>query len=304
MTTYLTSSFTNLVPGGSALATDVYAAVDTTDLTQSNAGSLKKYTISQLQTSIINSFTGSNLQTAYASTVGNLNAFYLNGTSGVGATLTNSGALATFQTDGVTPPVESIILVQNQTSTLENGIYILTNPGSGVVPWVLTRNTNFDGSADGKITQGDFIGVLFGTDNALSWWFLTSNSNPIVGTDPITFQRQTNIANDNWVVQTTASVTMAINTGYTSSAGAILVSFALPLFAPVGSWVEINGEGSGLFRVTQAAGQIIHSGSISTTLGVTGELDSLITYTSVKLRCIVADTTWELVSYNGSYALL
>ena len=82
--------------------------------------------------------TGLTVQPAcYAATTGNLTATYLNGASGIGATLTNSGALAQFTTDGQTPPTNARILVWEQSSTLQNGIYTLTNQGSGAVAWIL-----------------------------------------------------------------------------------------------------------------------------------------------------------------------
>lgn len=124
------------------------------------------------------------LGSMYAATTANLDATYNNGAAGVGATLTNAGALAAFSTDGQNPPQNSIILVKNQTAPAQNGIYTLTTVGSGAAAWVLTRATNFDSSD--TIKAGSFVVVLNGTTLAGTGWFETEVVN-VVGTDPIRF---------------------------------------------------------------------------------------------------------------------
>lgn len=121
---------------------------------------------------------------AYAATIGALTATYANGAAGVGATLTNSGALAAFSTDSVSPPINSRILVKNQASTLQNGMYALTTVGSGAVAWVLTRTADFDTPAE--IQPGSTFIVLNGTTLTGSAWVEVSTVTA-VGTDPITF---------------------------------------------------------------------------------------------------------------------
>lgn len=105
---------------------------------------------------------------------------------------------------------------------------------------------------------------------------------------------------DNWVDQTTASVTMAVNTGYTSDAGATLVTFTLPPTSAIGDWVEINGKGSGLWIIAQAAGQEIFASPTNTTLGVGGSLASVNAKDCVRLRCITANTLWDVVSQQSA----
>lgn len=73
-----------------------------------------------------------------------LSSTYANGTSGVGATLTNNGAQAQFTTDGLTYTNGQIVLVKDQSNPKENGIYEVTDQGSGSTNWVLTRATYFD----------------------------------------------------------------------------------------------------------------------------------------------------------------
>lgn len=100
----------------------------------------------------------------------------------------------------------------------------------------------------------------------------------------------------NWVDQASNSVTMTINTGYTTDNGASLVTYTLPASAILGSWIEINGLSSGGWSIAQAAGQLIHDGNQVTTTGVGGSLSSTNQYDCVRLRCVVANTTWTVVS--------
>lgn len=125
-------------------------------------------------------------EVCYAATTVNLTAIYNNGALGIGATLTNNGTLVAFTVDGQNPSVNARILVKNQTSTLQNGIYNLTVVGDGATAWVLTRSNDYDSSKD--ITPGNLIPVEYGTVNSVSSWIQTSVVNMGgVGIDPITF---------------------------------------------------------------------------------------------------------------------
>lgn len=118
----------------------------------------------------------------YAGTTANLNATQAG--AGVGATLTNAGAMAAFATDGVTPPLNSRILVKDQTLDEHNGIYTLTDAGSGATNWELTRATDYDQAAE--IQPGDLVVVLNGTTLASTSW-LQYATVTTVDTDPVLF---------------------------------------------------------------------------------------------------------------------
>ncbi len=127
-------------------------------------------------------------------TVVNLTTIYVNGLSGVGATLTNSGAQMPLVIDGVALALGDRVLVKDQTTALQNGIYTVTNIGGTAVNWVLTRAADFDSPS--QIARGDVVNVISGTVNAVTPWMLTS-SVAIVGTDSITFAEllENNIVN-------------------------------------------------------------------------------------------------------------
>jgi hypothetical protein len=113
-----------------------------------------------------------------------LTVTYDNGISGVGATLTNAGVQAALTLDGVSPSVSDRVLITNQASTLQNGIYTVTNVGSGATNWVLTRATDFDSPSE--INPGDLVIVVNGTLYSSTSW-LQVDTVTAVGTDPIQF---------------------------------------------------------------------------------------------------------------------
>lgn len=123
---------------------------------------------------------------AVAATTANLVATYNNGTSGVGATLTNNDTQAALVIDGVTLSVSDRVLVKNQTTASQNGIYIVTDTGSGSTNWILTRATDFDTSAE--IQGGDFIFITGGSTWDNTGWVQTST--PVtVGSTAIVWQQ-------------------------------------------------------------------------------------------------------------------
>src|SRR5271154_1871763 len=228
MSLYNSTPISNLVPGAIVLPTDIYPATDTTDPTQSPVGSTKKYSINQLANFMLTNVVGSALVTVYCSSTFNLNATYNNGTNGIGATLTNAGFLTGLMLDGIFPVGGERVLITNQTNQTQNGIYIVTNAGSLTQAWVLTRATDFDNSASSRIVQGNYLPVLFGNLNALTFWFLISPTPITLGSDNVIFTIQNNASNESWVVQSSGTVTMSVNTGYTIANPSGIVYLTLP----------------------------------------------------------------------------
>lgn len=123
-------------------------------------------------------------QAVYAGTIGsNIVGTYLNGVAGVGATFTVT-ATGAFTLDGTTPPVLSRILIKDQTSGFQNGVYDLTVAGTTGVSPVLTRSLDYNTATE--MNAGDLIPVINGTVNAGTTWLQTSTITT-VGTDSLTF---------------------------------------------------------------------------------------------------------------------
>ena len=113
-------------------------------------------------------------------TTANLSATYSNGTDGVGATLTNSGSQAALSIDGITMVAADRVLVKDQSTAAQNGIYVVTNIGSGSSNWILTRATPEDQPAE--LTGGSFVFVEQGTANGDNGYVFTHNGAPTFGT--------------------------------------------------------------------------------------------------------------------------
>ena len=112
-------------------------------------------------------------------TTANLTATYSNGTAGVGATLTASanGALVLDTQAG---NVNDRILVKDQTTRTENGIYTVTTTGDISNPFVLTRSTPEDQPAE--LSGGAFVFVEEGSLNANNGYTFTHTGAPTFGT--------------------------------------------------------------------------------------------------------------------------
>ncbi len=123
-------------------------------------------------------------------TTANLSATYDNGSSGVGATLTNSGAQAAISIDGVTLSSADRVLVSEQTNAAHNGVYTVTTVGSGSTNWVLTRATDADsyGPSDpDAFGQGDAFFIKEGSTNAGHLDVMNTEGTITFGTTNITF---------------------------------------------------------------------------------------------------------------------
>ena len=116
-----------------------------------------------------------------AATTAALTAGYVNGSSGVGATLTNAASpLSALSLDGVTLSTNDRVLVKNQAVASHNGIYTVTNAGSASVAWILTRATDVDspGQLSGAVVtveSGAIHGGKLFTTNFKSVWAVGVN---------------------------------------------------------------------------------------------------------------------------------
>lgn len=132
---------------------------------------------------VINAISQIGTPPCIAATTTNLSATYVNGTSGVGATLTSTLSQV-FVIDGITPAVGARVLIKDQSTAFQNGIYRVTNAGATGASWILTRATDFDSAS--QMFIGDTVFVATGTANAVTAWMQTATVTT-VGTSSITF---------------------------------------------------------------------------------------------------------------------
>jgi len=119
-----------------------------------------------------------------------LTATYNNGTAGVGATLTNAGTQVALVIDGVTVSVNDRVLIYTQADATQNGIYTVTNVGSGSTNWVLTRATDadtFENASPDGLSQGSTVFVQQGATGAGETYTCNTVGTITFGTTNITF---------------------------------------------------------------------------------------------------------------------
>jgi hypothetical protein len=105
--------------------------------------------------------------------------------NGAGTLTANANGALTI--DGVTVSVADRVLIKNQASAVQNGIYTVTATGSAGAAFVLTRGPDADTA--GELTGGAFFFVEEGTDNADNGYVTSFNGTPTLGTTDITFSQ-------------------------------------------------------------------------------------------------------------------
>jgi hypothetical protein len=202
---------------------------------------------------------------AQAATTANLNATPAG--AGVGATLTNAGAMAAFAVDGYSANLNDRILVKDQTLTQHNGIYTVTTVGSGAVNWVLTRATDYDQAAE--IKPGTLVAVNNGTVNATTSWLETATV-VTVDTDPVLFSQFTFSPTSFFKIVNNLSegvpATMRTNLGLTGAA-----TMTLPVSGANGGTGINNGANTiTLGGNILTAGALTLAGAFASTFTFTG----------------------------------
>ena len=215
-----------------------------------------------------------------------LTVTYNNGASGVGATLTNAGAQAALVVDGVTLSVSDRVLIYQQVNQTQNGIYVVTNVGSGSTNWVLTRASDADtyviNSAAG-LSEGSTVFVQQGATGAGETYTCNTSGVITFGTTNITF------------AQISSAQIYSAGTGLTLTGTTFSIT-------PVGT-AGTNGTASSVpVFVTNASGQVTSSTdtaiSIAATQVTSGTLDTARlsgSYTGITGVGTLAAGTW-----NGS----
>lgn len=101
---------------------------------------------------------------------------------------------------------------------------------------------------------------------------------------------------------TTTSQALVGNAGYITNNAAQVVC-TLPSTASIGTTIKVAGKGAGGWKIAQNAGQVIHCGSVDTTVGTGGFLASSSRYDFVELLCITANTDWVVHGIQGNITI-
>ncbi len=108
---------------------------------------------------------------------------------------------------------------------------------------------------------------------------------------------------EDYIVEPTTAATLLPNTAYRPT-NASLTVFTLPPVCEEGATFSIEGSGTGGWSIAQAAGQRVIYGDVSSTTGVAGSVSSLHERDVIKLRCIVANTTYQVISTIGNIEVI
>lgn len=122
-------------------------------------------------------------QAVRVATTAAITATYSNGTAGFGATLSSMPS----SLDGLTLVANDRILVKDQSSRLQNGIYVVTTVGTGA-NGVWTRSSDADNTPSaGEVSTGMYVFVTAGTSNANTAWVLTTTGTISLGINNLDF---------------------------------------------------------------------------------------------------------------------
>jgi len=213
--------------------------------------------------------------------------------AGVGATLTNAGALAAIQIDGVSLSSTNRVLVYNQVNAYENGVYTVTTVGSGAVPWVLTRataeNTYKPDSTTG-LGQGDYFFVQEGLTGAGESYVLTTSNPIIIGTTNLTF------------TQFSASQVYSAGTGLTLTGTTFSITNTGVSASTYGSassvpTIAVNAQG----QITSASNTPIAINGNQITSGTVGSAYISGSYTGITGVGTLTAGTWNASAIGALY---
>lgn len=100
-----------------------------------------------------------------------------------------------------------------------------------------------------------------------------------------------------WTTVTGTTQAAAVNNGYIAN-NAGTVTITLPATAAVGSFIAVHGLGAGGWTLAANAGQTIQYGNVATT--VAGSFSSTNQYDTIWVMCMVANTTWSVITSVSS----
>ena len=222
----------------------------------------------------------------FASTA-NVAGTYNNGAGTI--TASSNGALSM---DGGSPSNGQRVLLKDQSSNVQNGIYVVTNSGGAGSQYVLTRAADADAASE--ITGGAFFFVEQGSANADNGYVTTHNGTPTLGTDAITFEQFSgagqisagsaltksgntlNVAVDDSSIEINSDALRVKASGITNA----MLAGSIDLTAKVTGALPVGNGGTGLSSIAKGSVLVANSANTLSALDGGGSNDSFLAYTA------------------------
>jgi len=200
---------------------------------------------------------------------------------------TLSSAFANGQTvDGITLATNDRILIKDQSTGSENGIYTVNASGAP------TRATDFD--ANSEVTGGAFFFAEEGTTNADNGFVLTNDGAITLGTTALTFTQFSgagqviagsaltksgntlNVAVDNSSIEINSDALRVKASGITNA----MLAGSIDLTAKVTGALPVGNGGTGLTSIAKGSVLVANSANTLSALDGGGSNDGILTYTA------------------------
>jgi hypothetical protein len=233
---------------------------------------------------------------------------YNNGTSGVGATLTGN-ANGALSVDSTLTVVTERILVKNEATGANNGVYVVTQVGSAGTPYILTRATDFDTAGTGvdQIDEGDFFLVTNGVVNLNTAWVQQTAPPITVGTTAIVFQQFSAPITYTAGTGLSESPTYTFNIANTGTAGTYGSASSVPVFVTNAQGQVTSVTNTGIAISSGAVSGLAASATTDTTnadnitSGTLGTSRLSGSYTGVTGVGTLTAGTWNATAINAVY---
>ena len=188
--------------------------------------------------------------------------------------------------DGVTLATGDRILLKDQSTGSENGIYTVNASGAP------TRATDFD--ADSEVTGGTFFFVEEGTTNADNGFVMTNDGTVTVGTTALTFTQFSgagqviagsaltksgntiNVAVDDSSIEVSSDALRVKASGITNA----MLAGSIDLTAKVTGALPVGNGGTGLSSIAKGSVLVANSANTLSALDGGGSNDGILTYTA------------------------
>ena len=200
---------------------------------------------------------------------------------------TLSSAFANGQTvDGITLATNDRILIKDQSTGSENGIYTVNASGAP------TRATDFDENSE--VTGGTFFFVEEGTVNADNGFVMTNDGAITLGTTALTFTQFSgagqviagsaltksgntlNVAVDNSSIEVNSDALRVKASGITNA----MLAGSIDLTAKVTGALPVGNGGTGLTSIAKGSVLVANSANTLSALDGGGSNDGILTYTA------------------------